>query len=186
VAITKGNGAALTTIDGFHDVPSADSVANSQIRDVIGNKTDTGAGNSIFAKVSTNIYSGIGSRAIKSADCTAATPISLFTVTGDVQLLIFGICKTSLTTSDAITIEVGVAGDTACLIAQIADATALIQNEIYLDATPTTTVEAFAVAAPFIVSGGQDIILTTTGTVTAGTIAFYCFWRPLSVDGAVS
>lgn len=34
----------LVVIDGFHDVPVADVVTNAQMRDVIGNKTDTAAG----------------------------------------------------------------------------------------------------------------------------------------------
>lgn len=40
---------AIETIDGFQDVPGADSANNAQIRDVVGNKTDTIAGNSIIA-----------------------------------------------------------------------------------------------------------------------------------------
>jgi hypothetical protein len=42
---------ALATVDGFHDVPAQDSAANAQMRDVIGNKTDTPAGNSICSKL---------------------------------------------------------------------------------------------------------------------------------------
>jgi hypothetical protein len=42
---------ALATVDGFHDVPAQDSAANSQMRDVIGNKTDTPAGDSICSKL---------------------------------------------------------------------------------------------------------------------------------------
>jgi hypothetical protein len=40
---------ALATVDGFHDVPAQDSGNNAQIRDVIGNKTDTTAGNSVVS-----------------------------------------------------------------------------------------------------------------------------------------
>ncbi len=39
----------LEVVDGFHDVPSQDSVDNAQMRDVIGNKTDTHDGNSLNA-----------------------------------------------------------------------------------------------------------------------------------------
>lgn len=39
--------AAVAIIDGFHDVPSQDSIDNDQMRDVIGNKTDTHSGNSL-------------------------------------------------------------------------------------------------------------------------------------------
>lgn len=39
----------IDVIDGYHDVPTADSADNAQMRDVIGNKTDTHDGNSIRA-----------------------------------------------------------------------------------------------------------------------------------------
>lgn len=42
---------ALGVVDGYHDVPTADSAANAQMRDVIGNKTDTSAGDSVVAKL---------------------------------------------------------------------------------------------------------------------------------------
>jgi hypothetical protein len=49
---TTGIAAALSTIDGFHDVTgAADSAANSQIRDVVGRKDDTVAGDSVIALV---------------------------------------------------------------------------------------------------------------------------------------
>lgn len=41
--------AAVSTIDAFHDVPSADSADNTVVSDVLGNKTDTVAGNSVIA-----------------------------------------------------------------------------------------------------------------------------------------
>ena len=124
--------------------------------------------------------------ALKAIDCTGATPIDVFTVTGDVVLAVIGVVKTTLTTSDAITAEVGVSGDTAKLIAQVADATGLAENEIWHDASPDATIEASSVWNEFLVSNGQDVILTTTGTVTAGDITFYCKWFPLSADGDVS
>lgn len=124
-------------------------------------------------------------RVIKSIVCTGATPIAVFTVTGDVQIKVIGVVKADLTTSDAITVELGVAGNTAKLIAQVVDATGMVANEIWHDATVDATVEASSVWSEFIISNGQDIILTTTGTVTAGTIAFYAYWTPLSVDGNV-
>jgi len=59
---------------------------------------------------------------------------TLFTVTGDVLITVFGTCNTSL--DGAATLEVGVTGNTAALLAQIADATTLDDGEIYVDATP--------------------------------------------------
>lgn len=44
--------ASVNIIDLYHDVPSADSSDNAQMRDVIGNKTDTRAGgDSLYAKI---------------------------------------------------------------------------------------------------------------------------------------
>jgi len=121
----------------------------------------------------------------KSIDCTGATPISVFTVTGDVVMAVFGVCKTALTTSDSITAELGVSGATTAFIAQVANATGLGINEIWHDASPDATIELESVWANRIVSNGQDVILTTTGTVTDGDITFYCRWFPLSADGNV-
>lgn len=122
----------------------------------------------------------------KSVTCTGATPLAVFTVTGDVVMAVVGIVKTALTTSDAITAELGVAGATTAFIAQVADATGLAVNEIWHDATPDATIELESVWAERIVSNGQDVILTTTGTVTAGSITFYCRFYPLSSDGNVT
>ncbi len=44
-----GVAAQVTVVDGFHDVPTADSADNNQMRDVLGNKSDTYDGDSIFA-----------------------------------------------------------------------------------------------------------------------------------------
>ena len=121
----------------------------------------------------------------KAIDCAGATPMTLFTVTGDVVLAVIGIVKTALTTSDAITASVGVAGNTAVIIANVADATGLALNEIWHDATPDATIELSSVWNEFVVSNGQDVILTTTGTVTDGDITFYCRWHPLSSGATV-
>ncbi|HEC66955.1 MAG TPA: hypothetical protein ENI23_16895 [bacterium] len=94
----------------------------------------------------------------------------------------FGIC--GLTLVGAATLEVGISGDTARILAQIANATDLATDEIYLDATPTLKVEALP--AQVIISNGQDIIQTIASTaLTAGVLTYYCLWVPLSSDGNV-
>ena len=60
---------------------------------------------------------------------------TLFTVTGDVLVRIFGVVTTTLV--GAGTIEVGVTGNTAGLIAQVADATTLAAGDFYYAATST-------------------------------------------------
>ncbi|GAG06645.1 unnamed protein product, partial [marine sediment metagenome] len=50
-----GNGSIIESkidvIDGYHDVPGIDAIANAVIRDALGNKTDTVAGTSAIALV---------------------------------------------------------------------------------------------------------------------------------------
>lgn len=126
-----------------------------------------------------------------TADGGATSTISLYTVAGDIVCSVIGVCNTALTSGGAATIEVGVPTNTAILIAQ-ATATDLIANEIWHDATPTTTSEAVDVFG-----GGKDVVITnggtvgpigfkiTTATLTAGDIDFYCSWVPLSEGASV-
>lgn len=107
---------------------------------------------------------------------------TLFTVTGNCLVNVFGICDTNL--AGAATFEVGVAGNTAGLIAQIADATEIDDGDIIVDATPAVGVEALPGAK--ILNDGADIILTIGSTaITAGVIDFYVLWRPLSANADI-
>lgn len=113
----------------------------------------------------------------------AAGTTTLFTVTGQVLLRVIGFCYEDLV--GAATLEVGIAGNTAGLLAQIADATNLDAGESYLDATPGT-LEAVDLSSGFPISNGQDVIETIGATdITDGSVLFGCFWRPVSSDGAV-
>lgn len=123
-----------------------------------------------------------------TVDTGAAAAYTVFTVTGVVLMQIFGVCATSITAGGATTIELGVSGNTAVFIAQIVDGRDLLVNEIWLDATPTTTVENVNMEANrgFIVTNGQDVsFLIGAGGLTAGKIDFYCLWKPMSSDGNV-
>lgn len=106
---------------------------------------------------------------------------TVFTVTGDVLVSVWGECKTNI--AGAGTMEMGIAGNTAALIAQIADATDLDAGENWVDATPETV---SALPGTFILNNGADIILTIgTADLTAGVVDFYCVWRPLSSGSSV-
>lgn len=129
-----------------------------------------------FVANKTRTYTG-------AAGLGAAGATTLFTVTGSVIVKPIGSCTVDLTGVG--TLEVGISGNTAGLLAQIADITTLDAGESYLDATPAT-LEATDLSSGFVISNGQDIIETIGGTsITAGTILFSCFWRPLSTDGMV-
>lgn len=114
----------------------------------------------------------------------SSTPVTLFGVTGDVAAKVIGFCVDDCTTSDAITLEVGIAGDTAIVLPQIADATSLMQGLVYDDATPTVpTFDPETVPWRFLQS--TDIIQTSTGTYTAGAMKYLCWWLPLSAASNV-
>jgi len=72
-------------------------------------------------------------------DTGAQAAYTIFTITGDVALVVFGVVDVALTSGGAATIELGVSGNTAVLIAQ-STATDLILKEIWFDSSPTTTV----------------------------------------------
>ncbi len=110
---------------------------------------------------------------------------TLFTVTGNVLVTVFGAVDTTLNDAGSPTIEVGVTGNTAALIAQSL-AKSLADGEVWVDGT-LTRVGVGAVPAMQVLNDGNDIILTiATNTVTSGAIDFYCLWRPLSSDGNVT
>lgn len=140
--------------------------ANSQDRDanyqVIGS-------NEAFKTVETVAFTG-------AAGLGAQGTVALFTVTGAVLVSLFGVCSEDLVGATA-TIEVGIAGNTAALLAQTV-ATDIDVDEVWVDTAPAT-VEALPTSK--IISNGQDIIATVaTAAITDGTIAFYALWRPLS------
>ena len=108
---------------------------------------------------------------------------TLFTVTDNCLVSVFGVCDTDLV--GAATLEVGVAGNTAGLIAQTANATTIDDGEILVDAT--SAVGVGAVPSTFILNDGTDIIMTIgAAAITAGVIDFYCLWRPLNNNSNVT
>ncbi len=110
-------------------------------------------------------------------------PTTLFKVTGTVLVRIFGVCSVDLAGATA-TIEVGVAGNTAALLAQTTG-TDIDVGDIWADTTPTLGAMVLAdVLGPYIVT--KDIIETIgTADLTGGNIQYICLWRPLSPDGNV-
>jgi hypothetical protein len=122
-----------------------------------------------------------------AADTGAQAAYTVFTVTGEVLIhAIFGICEDAFTSGGAATIELGVSGNTAVFVAQTT-ATDLIANEIWHDATPTTTVEQIDLTGlSFVVSNGQDVdFLVGAADLTAGKVNLYCIWSPLSAGASI-
>ena len=105
---------------------------------------------------------------------------TLFTVTGTVAVRVFAVCSgVDLTGSG--TLEVGISGNTAAIVAQTA-ATAIDVGEIWYGTNPPTV----GVMPSQLILAGTDIIQTiATNTVTAGTLTYYCLWYPITRNGNV-
>jgi hypothetical protein len=113
-------------------------------------------------------------------------PFTLFKVTGDVLVRLYGVCTVTLV--GAATIEVGVTGNTAELLAQVADATDIAAGDIWVDGTVDDVRAAtFAdVVGPKLITNGADIIETVgTTNITAGNIYYVCLWRPITPGASV-
>lgn len=114
-------------------------------------------------------------------------PDTMFTVTGDVLVRIYGVCTTLLASAGAGTVSLGVSGNTALLI-PASTATDIDANDIWFDATPTEVggVALSSITGPFVIVNGLDIIETVgTADIETGNIYYVCLWRPLSRDGSV-
>ena len=126
-----------------------------------------------------------GASAARGDKDTASGAWTIFNVEGDVVIRICGVSTlTPVGTSG--TLEVGVVGNTAALIA-LTTATSIVTNYIWSDATPTAGLDTLAsVLGPYIIVNGQDIIETTKTTdLTAGNIYYVCMWKPLTEGSAV-
>ena len=123
------------------------------------------------------------------ADLTGYTTLAAFTVTGDVMVKVIGVVgATGITsTSGTTTLSLGTTEAAAGIVAaSTVDNTQFAATDVWVDSTPANDVELAASAAYNIIGGGADIILTgSVNDLTAGTLTLYCFWKPLSTDGAV-
>lgn len=113
-------------------------------------------------------------------------PTTLFTVTGDVLVKMYGVCTVTLV--GAATIEVGLTGNTAEILAQVADTSTIAAGDIWVDGTvDDVRGAAFEdVTGPTLVVDGSNIIETIgTANITAGNLNYRCLWRPLTQGASV-
>ena len=112
----------------------------------------------------------------------AVGTVAIATVTEQVLITYMSVfCTTSLTGATA-TVELGVAGNTAGLIAQTTG-TDIDANDWWQDASPEVKISGSIVNQN--VAG--DIILTVgTAAVTAGVLEFVFFWRPIQTGANLS
>lgn len=122
---------------------------------------------------------------------TGASPVTLFTVTGDVVARVFATVQTALaSTLNNGTLAIGVSGNTGGFIAATtADGTNFPTGAVWAgDTSPTVKSEVFTASAlngnP--VAGSANITCTiATNSMTSGAITFYCLWLPISAGASV-
>lgn len=122
-----------------------------------------------------------------ATDGGTAGAFNIFTVTGTVLARIFG--YVGATCSDSTnngTGEVGIAGNTAAIIAQT-DSDLLVQYASWQDNSPEANPGPVDITGrTFVIGNGADVIFTIAGEdLTGGTINFYCLWLPLSAGATV-
>ena len=114
--------------------------------------------------------------------------VNLFSVTGDVLIFLLAVCSEDL--EGAGSIQVGIAGNTAGLLAQIADATTIDEGEIWTDgslSSSSLTNLGATNSTGDIIAAGSDIIATIgSNAITNGTLTFYALYTPLSSDGNIT
>ncbi len=111
--------------------------------------------------------------------------VNVFTVTGDVLVRIIPVITTDLVPNTSANIRLGVVGDTEAMIVD-SDTDGLDARGIWIDQSPDHEIEPIDRIRSYIITGGNDVVLTLSAQVNSGVIEFYCFWSRLSTDGAVS
>jgi len=150
------------------------------VKDELGKAGSVALGYNVVKKVS-SAFTGATGNTHGDKDGTLAT-YPLFNTYGDVLVHVFGICNV-LPVGATATLEVGVPGNTAALIAQ-ETASEIAAGNVFVSATQAVGA-ARLVGQPFVVAGdaagavrviGEKV---ATADLTAGQIDYYCLWIPL-------
>jgi len=119
------------------------------------------------------------------ASAGAVGTINLFSVTGNVRAKLTAVCTENLVSAGGGTLEVGISGNTASIIAQTA-ATDIDNGETWKDASPDANPAVDDVMS-HIIANGSDIIATVgTDAITDGTIVFDLEYEAMDATGAVA
>lgn len=125
-----------------------------------------------------------GTANARGDDGGTGDPASIFTIVGDVEIGVFGVCTVDLVSGGGGTVALGLT-DNSTLFMPATTATAIDVNEIWMDATPAIgkTLDSLSF---YIVGNGEDVVETIgTADVTAGNIYYVALWRPLSPGSSV-
>lgn len=126
-----------------------------------------------------------GTASTRGAFATLPT-FTLFNVTGDVKVIVYGVVSTTVV--GAATLAVGLTGNTALILPSVADISTALVGQVYIDATPTEVRGFAATALPgatYITNSSNIIETSGTANITAGNIYYVCLWTPITPDGKV-
>src|SRR3990167_4632040 len=99
-----------------------------------------------------------GTTNARGDEAGTSDPLTLFTVTGDVLVRLFGVVTVDLVSAGGGTLQVGVVADPDLLLA-VSTATDLDANDIYSVAGGIAGGDALSdVTGPFVIVNGQDIV----------------------------
>jgi hypothetical protein len=129
---------------------------------------------------------GFGSAIVRKSVTFANTAghLHLFTVTGDVLVVLAAVGKGVCASAGGCNASVGITGSTAAIIA-LTNVTLINVSEIWHDNSPDAYIEDSSVLKRFIITGSNDILLTLSAQADSGQIDFDCFWTPLSAGATV-
>lgn len=121
---------------------------------------------------------------------TGGSPVTLFTVTGDVMVRVWGVVGGTAVTSTGSngTLQIGTTEDPNAIIgATTMDGSQFDATDVWVDTTPTEDCEAMTSSSGwFIIGGGADIVCTvSTNSSDGGVLTMYCEWRPISSGATV-
>ena len=111
--------------------------------------------------------------------------VSVFTVTGDVLIRIISVITTDVVPNTTANIRLGVIGNTDAMMLDTVSTT-LDARYIWNDSSASREIEPVDSVRSYIISDGNDVVLTLSAQVNSGVIRFYSFWTPLSGDGMVT
>ena len=107
----------------------------------------------------------------------------LFTVSGAIACTVIGVCRTDLAGAGA-TIEVGIVGTTAGIIAETAG-TNIDEDEIWISNAPAKIFTLNNTNFPVRAVSADIKYTIKTAAVSGGVIDFYCLYSAITEDGAV-
>ncbi len=112
---------------------------------------------------------------------------TLFSVTGDVFVNLFGICKTNMGSGGTATGEVGITGNTAGIIDQVGNLQNVTADQaiMHTDQQSGSPVVRYSFEGQSAIPEGDIILTIGSLAITAGAIDWYCLWRPISADGNI-